>query len=407
MWVTWWIAKKYFFSKKKRNFINILSYISMFGVAVGTAALVIVLSVFNGLEELTLGIYSKFYAQLQISPQIGKSFEYDSRIKNILKQTAGIQAVTEVIEDNALLKYQENQLAVHVRGVSANFNQQYDLASQLIDGDFVLMNKNTPYALIGVGIQNILSISLEDDLHQLLFWYPKKDQKVQLNPEKAFHRAALFPSGVLGVEQQFDYNHVIVPIEFAEELMHYGNKRTSLEIRLLDPKNIEQIQEELQEKLGKNFLVRTLEEQQANVLKAVKIERLFVFITFSFILAIASFNIFFSLAMMVIEKQKDVAILQSLGLQKNQIRQIFIFQGSIIAFSGAVVGLFLGFLICFLQQHYGIVGIGIENALTKSYPVKMKLADFGAISFIMLLITLLIAIVPAQNASKIVISEHI
>lgn len=403
---SFFIAQRYFFAQKKKNVINIISTIAMIGVAIGTAALVVVMSAFNGLEALTLSQFNAFYADLKIMPAKGKTFEVNDSLLQTLRKIEGVQAITEVIEDNALVRYGDVQAVVVMKGVSSNFEQQYDLRSKLLTGQFLIEQNNRAYMIVGAGILSQLSIDLGNELKPLLCWYPKRQKNVQLDPEKAFKKLPILASGAVAVEQQFDNQYVFVPLSFAEELTQYYNRRTALEVKAQGGDK-EKVQQLLQTQLGNNFIVKTREEQQASILRAVQIERLFVFIAFSFVLAIASFNIFFSLTMLAIEKRKDVAVLFSLGATPNTVRNIFLYEGSIIAVIGAVVGLLLGYSICFAQKQWGFVKLGLTNSQLEAYPVEMLWTDFVSIATIITVITFFAAFFPAQKATKVKMNEEL
>jgi len=401
------IARRYFFSRQKSSFINIISGISVAGVALGTMALVIVLSVFNGLEQLTVRLHSAYHSELKITAKKGKAFPVSDSLLKVLKKIPNVKAVTEVVEDNALLRYGDNQMAVNLKGVSSNFSAQYDLSPYLITGDLKLKEERVGYAMLSFRIQALMGISVIDQTNMLMFWYPKKSEKIQLDPTKAFVRRAILPRSIVSIDQEFDKNNVLVPLEFAEDLMQYPNQRTSLEIKTKNPELLSETQEKIRQKLSQNFEIKTIKEQQAELLRAAEIEKLFVFVAFAFILVIVSFNIFFSLAMLVIEKKKDLAVLQAQGANRKFIAQIFLYEGSLIAFSGTLIGLIFGFLFCWLQQEFGLIGLGIQNPLVPAYPVKMLVSDFIAVGFLMLILTFLASFLPARNATKVQIGEQL
>jgi lipoprotein-releasing system permease protein len=399
MTTSFFIAKRYFFSKKDKNIINLISMLAMGGVAVITAALVIVMSGFNGMEQLTMAQYNAFSPDIQVSPIRGKSFVYNDSLRKIITQITEIQAITEVIEDNALLRYGDVQAVVNLKGVSKNFVKQYDLETRLVAGQFYTEKDNKAYMILGIGILNQLSVNLDDEFKPLMCWYPKKQKNLSLDPDKAFKKLPIIAVGAISVEQQFDQNNVIVPIEFANELMQYGDKITSLEVKA-QAGEIDIVQEKLREILGKSFHIKTRQEQQVHILRAIKIERLLVFFAFAFILAIASFNIFFSLAMLAIEKRKDIKVLFSLGATTTTIQQIFLYIGAILAGVGSMTGLLLGYTICFTQQKIGFVKLGIESAVVDAYPITMFWGDFLAICLTIIFITLIASYIPARNAAK-------
>jgi lipoprotein-releasing system permease protein len=406
MQTAFFIAKRYFFSQKKKNVIQIISLIAMGSVAVVTAALVIVMAGFNGMEALTMEQYNVFYPEIEIIATRGKTFIYNDSLKSVLGKVKNIAAITEVIEDNALIRYGNVQAVVNLKGVSKNFVEQYDIKSRLIAGDFYIEKDNRAYMILGLGVFNQLSVDMGDVLKPLMCWYPKRQKNLSLEPDKAFKKLPIMASGAVSVEQQFDQNHVLVPLEFAADLMQYETKRTSLEIKTSNS-NVEMVQEALKNCLGTAFVVRNREEQQISILRAIKIERLLVFFAFAFILAISSFNIFFSLAMLAIEKRKDIAILFSLGASRQTVKWIFLYIGAIIAGTGAVSGLLLGYGICVAQQQFGFVKLGISSAVVDSYPVKLFWTDFAAICLTVVLITVLSSYIPARNAVKVEVSAEL
>ncbi|MGB0523678.1 MAG: FtsX-like permease family protein [Flammeovirgaceae bacterium] len=413
--VSFYIAKRYFFSNPERNklignigFIKILSIFSVIAVFAGTASLVVVLSVFNGLEGLTKSLFRQSNPELKVSAKKGKTFEFDDNFRQRLLKLPHLAALTEVIEDNALLRYGDAQMVVTLKGVSDNFLEQYQLDSAIIEGEAVLKEDDKLFALIGVGIQYQMGgIQLSNWTRALQFWYPKNQKSVQLNPAKAFYKRTIMPKGVFSIEQQLDMTTVIVPIEFMQKLIKYEHQRTALEIKVDSDANILTLQQLLKEELGAQFNVETSEEQQATVLRAVKVERLFVFIAFMFVLVIASFNIFACLVILTIEKKRDIAILKSIGATNAIIRNIFLFEGALIGVTGVILGLFIAFLVCFLQQEFGLVTMGVESAIVPAYPVVMEWMDFALTGSAMVIITFAASLIPAINASKTAINRYV
>jgi lipoprotein-releasing system permease protein len=395
------IAKRYFLSKKKRNIISIISNISMIGVAVGSAALIIVLSVFNGLEDLIRSIYGSFDPDLRITAVKGKSFETNEAFLKRIRQTPGVAFLTEVIEDNALLRYEGRQKVVKLKGVSGNFFAQNNIDSTVIEGDYRLRRNGYNYALIGRGVQYDLSIRVANAVMPMELLYPKIKKGISLNPEDAFNQRSILAGGVFVIEKQYDDNYVFVPLEFTRNLTEYGSKRTSLEVKVQQGESVSRVQQRLKQQLGQHFLVLNSDEQHVSLLRAVKVEKMFVFLTFTFILLIASINIFFSLSMLVIDKKKDIAILSAMGASPVLIRNIFLAEGAIVAFMGAGTGLALGLLVCWVQQTFGLISMGMATALVDAYPVKMQLLDFLLTGMAIILITLLVSIRPALSAAAV------
>jgi lipoprotein-releasing system permease protein len=379
----------------------------MVGVAFVTMSLVVALSVFNGLEDLIRSLYNSFDPELKVTAMKGKSFPVNDAFLSRIRAIEGAGVVTEVIEDNALLKYKEDQMVVKVKGVSENFTQQNRMDSMITEGEFTLRKDSVDYAIIGRGVQFNLSIPLNGTIYPLQLWYPKNKPAMGLDPLSVFNRENIMPGAVFAIEKQYDDNYIFVPLSFTEKLLHYGNKRTSLEIKTKDGFRIKEVQNSIKKMLGPDFKVQNSDEQHASLLKAVKIEKLFMHITISFILAIASLNIFFSLTMLALEKKKDVAILFSMGASQNLIKNIFLLEGTIIAFLGAFTGIILGLAICIVQQEFGIVPMGMETSVVDAYPVKIQAGDFISAALTILVITILISYRPAVKASKVTIKDNL
>ena len=399
--LSYFIAKRYFFSRKKQNFINVISIISMIGVAVGTMSLVIVLSVFNGLEDLFRSLHSTFNSEIQVRPARGKTFPVDAALIRRIEGIEGVEEVYEIVEDNALLSYRKAQHLVKMRGVPEAFLHQNGMDSMIVAGKIRPRNGETQYAIIGSGVQYLLSVSLLDDVNPLQVMYPNNTGRtIDITSPNALRRAALRAGGVFAIEQRYDNNYIFVPLEFARDLLQLGNRRTYLEVSLAEDASITRVQQYLQRELGNTFVVQNRDEQHASLLRAIRLEKLFVYITFSFILAIASFNIFFSLTMLAIDKQKDVAIMTAMGAPASFIRKIFLVEGAIIAFAGTAAGILLGVLICWLQQQYGFVRMGMETSIVEAYPVKMRFSDFALTCLTIVLITFGASYFPAMKAAR-------
>ncbi|PJJ52861.1 FtsX-like permease family protein [Hymenobacter chitinivorans] len=403
------IARRYFSSKNKRNIISIISNISMVGVAVGTMALIIVLSVFNGLEDLVRTLYGKSDPDLLITAVQGKSFETNEQLMQRIRSTAGVGLLTEVIEDNALLQYHDRQMVVKMKGVSENYFAQSDIDSAIVEGDHRLVRGGENYALLGAGVQHELSIALDNRFAPLHLLYPRNTGKktLSMNPETAFSQQTIIAGGVFLIEQHIDDSYIFVPIDFAQSLLNYGNRRTALEVKVGASRTIEEVKQDLQHVLGNKFYVHDSDEQHVSLLKAIKVEKMFVFITFAFILLIASLNIFFSLSMLVLDKKKDVAILLAMGATSRMVRNIFLLEGAIVAQVGAITGLTLGVAICWAQQTFHIVSMGMATSVVDSYPVKMQLTDIVLTGIAIIVITITVSIRPALNAARLDLRENL
>jgi lipoprotein-releasing system permease protein len=371
----------------------------MFVVSIATMALIIILSVFNGLEDLLRSLYGSFDPQLKIEYAQGKSFEISDSLFNEIKSIEGIQEIVQVIEDNAYVKYNNAEQVVVLKGVSRNYLEVNKLESNISEGEMKLWDNDVPYAVIGQGVQFSLGISPANDFFSLQVFYPRNLRSTSLDPNRALTKSNIKVAGVFAIERQFDEKYVLVPIEFAADLLRYENRITSLEVTTIDS-DPSATQAKLQALLGEDFKVLNEDQQHAIMLRTVKIEKLFVFITFAFIIGVSSINIFFALSMLALDKKKDVSMLFSMGATEQQIRRIFLAEGAIISLTGALVGLVLGLIIILLQQEIGLVPMGLETSVVNYYPVKMEWQDFASTSITIMVITFLVSFRPAHLAAK-------
>ncbi|QRR01865.1 FtsX-like permease family protein [Dyadobacter sandarakinus] len=395
------IAIRYFFSRNKRSFISLIARIAMAGVAVGTMAMVVVLSVFNGMEDLNRKIFKTFDADVKVLPREGKRFEVNSALISKVKAVHGVKLVTEVVEDNALARYGNQQIIVRLKGVDSTFEHQGQLDTAIIEGSLRLHGPNgTPYAIIADGIRNALSISIEDIITPLELLYPRTGSKtLNITSAEAFNQLLLRPGGFFYIETRYD-DYVIAPVELVASLMQYGTQRSALEIRVAPDVTGEDVSAGLSSALGAEFVVKDRDSLNADLLRAIRMEKLFVAVTLSFIILVAAINIFFSLSMLAIEKKGDVAMLYALGATPGLIRMIFLSEGAIVAFSGAVTGLAGGVLLCWLQARYGMVSMGMATSLVDAYPVKLEWRDILGTGIIVVIITIIVSYIPARRAAK-------
>lgn len=395
------IARRYFFSRRKANFINIISILSMGGVAFITAALIIVLSIFNGLESLLRDLNNSFDPELKITAVEGKSFlRSDDLIKKI-EAVEGVEVVTEVIEDYAYVRYRDANQVVTLKGVSDNFLKQNRIPQEnIVEGELKLKEDGIPYALIGRGVQYTLSIATSEQIFPLQVYYVKNLKSVGLDVSKLYAKKNILPGGIFSIVQTFDENYIIVPLDFAEELISYGDKRTSLEVKSRAGFKAEKVEEEIQNVIGDQLTVLNGEEQHKELYHLLKMETLFAFIALTMLLVVGSINIFFTLMMLAIDKKKDITILSAMGADQPTIRNIFLVEGIIIALLGAIIGLALGGLFCWLQLNFGILSMGMESSVTEGYPIEVKFFDFVAAFAVVAVITILISLYPSKMASR-------
>lgn len=352
----------------------------MVGVMVGSAALIIILSVFNGLEVTILNMFNTVTPEISIIPAKGKTFNPDTKYFNQLKDSKDVYSFTEVLQENALLKYNDKQAVGMVKGVSYDYLKNTKLDSTIKEGRFVLNNKSGYTSVIGSALQSYLNVNTVDPFTELEIYSPKKDIAANtLNPADDFVNKSIRVSGVFEVQQEFD-NGIIVPLDFARTLLGEEENVSSIEIYLQPGVDVEKFQEEVAEKAGSAFEVRNRAQQNRSLYHILNTEKWAVYIILTFILIIAIFNIIGSLTMLVIDKVKDIAILSSLGASKSLIKRIFLLEGMMITMSGCVLGLIIGIIFYFIQHNFGIIKMG-EDTLISSYPIGLKWKDFILVFF--------------------------
>lgn len=406
--LSFFIARRYLLSKRKTNFINVISVISVVAVAVITASIIIVLSIFNGLGDLLRSLNDSFDPEIKIEATVGKTFSVDEPFINKIASVPGVEMVTEVIEDYAYARYNGATQVVIVKGVSDNFIAQNRIPeASIIEGDLKLKKDNIDYALIGLGVKSTLSIAVKESFYALQLYYVKNSKGGSLDPSKLYTQKNIAPGGVFSIIQNFDENYVVVPLDFAKELMSYGDKRTSLEVKTIPGSNMDDVENAIQQILDKDFKVLNAEEQHQDLYRVVKLEKLFASLAAILLLLIGSINIYFTLMMLALDKKKDISILSAIGADERLLKKVFISEGLLIAFIGTTLGLIFGSIIILLQQQFGFVSMGMSSTVVEGYPVKMIFSDFAYVFGIMSLVTILISSRPAAVASKFVSVQHL
>lgn len=397
--ISLFVARRYFLSRRKKNFINVISVLSMVGVAFATAALIIVLSVFNGLEVLLRSLYTSFDPEIKIEAVKGKSFPVSEPWLDEIRAVPGVRVVTEVIEDYAYVRYRDASMVVTIKGVSENFLEQHRLDDHIVEGELRLTRDSIPFAILGQGVRYTLSADVEDDMRALRMYYVRNARPGNLNVASMYSQKSIRPGSVFSIEKNYDENYIFVPLTFARDLLNYGDRRTAIEVQT-EGNLTAHVQRQLRAKLGPAFSVLTNEEQHKDLYRLLNMEKLFTFLSLSLLLLVASINIFFSLMMLAIDKKKDISILCSLGASSTLIRNIFLAEGALISFLGAGVGLVLGGVICYLQDRVGLVGMGMANAVVSNYPVEIRALDFLLTSGVIIAVSLLVSFRPAVLASR-------
>lgn len=369
------IARRYLFAKKSNNAINIISAISVAGVMIGTMALVIVLSVFNGFDNLVKSLFNSFDPDLKISLVEGKFFIPDEQHLKNLAETPGVIAYTKVVEENALIRYGDKQLPATIKGVDSNYLKVSGLDTMIIEGNFILNDKGMDYTVIGMGISYYLTVGL-NFINPLTIYMPVKTEGYAIDPASAFNAFNIHPTGIFSIEQDYDQKYIIVPYRFAAKLLNDSLSYSAIEVNLRNDASLSTVQSQVQNIFGKEFMVKNRFQQKEIFYRIMKYEKWAIFFILSFILMVASFNIIGSLSMLIIEKKKDIATFQSLGADNTTIRRIFMNEGLMISLFGAIVGTLLGVLVCWIQLRFGVIKLsGSGSFIIDAYPVAMKLTD--------------------------------
>lgn len=396
MKLPFFIAKRYLISKKSHNAINIISGISVGGVCIGTMALVIVLSAFNGLSNLVQSLYNSFDADITITLAKGKTFTTNNALLQNIKQIHGVDNYAEVMQGNALLKYKDKQSIATVKGVSESFRQMSRFDTLITDGNFNILKNNI---VIGKGISHILETGSNDVFTPISVFAPKRGNNSSLNPEDGLNELKMYVAGSFSINDEFDYKYVFMNIENARKLLDYPKVVTAIEIGLKPNADINHIQQQLATLLGSNYVIKNREQQNALLYKTLKSEKLWTFIILLFILVIATFNVIGSLTMLIIEKKKDILILNNMGADIQLIRNIFLIEGLLITFIGAILGLIFGVLVCWLQIKFSLIRFS-EGYVVDAYPIKILPSDLLLIISMVFIIGFLAAWYPIRIFTK-------
>jgi len=349
----------------------------MVTVAVGTAALIIVLSVFNGFESVVKSLFSVFDPDIEITIARGKTFHENEINADQIRAIPGIISYTRVVEENTLLYYQKKQYLATIKGVDSLYQNNNPIDSLMVTGDMVLQKDSLDFAVPGYGIAYFLGLDMNAPDNYISVYIPKRKGSFTGFQQESFSSEMIKPVGIFSVQQDFDDKYMLVPLRFARRLLDYTDEVTSIEIRLAKGADARQIQEKISAIAGPEFKVLNRFQQQEILYKIMKSEKWAVFLILTFILIVASFNVVGSLTMLILDKQKDIGILRSLGAKDATIKQIFFLEGLLISLSGAITGLILGLLVCYLQQKFGIVKLqGGGSFIINAYPVKMMIRDF-------------------------------
>lgn len=396
------IARRYLVSKKSHNLINTISITSVVGQAVGTAALIIVLSVFNGFEDVIKSLYNTFNPDFVITPLQGKTIDYEQFPTAALIGLEGVKGVAGVVEEDALLKYRDKQYIARIKGVPKEYTSLSAVDSMIREGSFVLQEGHANFAVVGAGVAWFLDIGLNDYTNFLSVYLPRRGNASSFRFDNAFNNEVVHPVGIFSVQQDFDERYVFVPLRFARKLLEYTSEVTSVEVFTVTGADQDAVQAFLENKLGKDFRVQNRFQQNEALFKVLTSEKLIIFLILLFILILASFNMVGSLSILIVEKLRDIAVLKSMGADKRLVRKIFTAEGVLISLAGSISGLVIGFVILLLQQQYGLLSLGGGSGdfIIDAYPVKMIFSDFVYVFLTVLLIGLLATWYPVRFLTR-------
>lgn len=375
-----YIARRYLFSKKKHNAINIISGISVCGVVLATLALVCTLSVFNGFQDMVAGFFTAFDPELKITIREGKVFEPQGAAFQEVRSLPEIGVWTETLEENAMVQYKDRQAMAIIKGVEDNFEELTSIDSLLYGaGEFILHDSIVDYGVLGVELISELGTGLQF-VDPLQVYAPKRNVRVNMaNPSASFNRDYLFSPGVVFVvnQQKYDARYILTSLSFARNLFNYDTEVSAVELKLKPGTDVTAVQRKIARILGDEFVVLDRYEQQADVFRIMEIEKFISYLFLTFILAIACFNVIGSLSMLILDKREDVETLRNLGADDRLIARIFLFEGRLISLFGALSGIVLGLLLCYIQQRFGIISLGGGNGsfIVDAYPVSVHVTD--------------------------------
>jgi lipoprotein-releasing system permease protein len=393
--LSFFIARRYLFSKKSLSIITIMSLISMLVVAAVTMAMVVILSAFNGIESLIDSRYQYFDSDLAVIPLTNKVFSTDSLDCLDLKNVDGVAHCALAIEERVFAQYDENQRIVILKGVEDSFVEQSGLDSMIIDGEARLYFDDIPQAIIGIGVKYDLDLRLfQQQFNPLRLSAVLRGKELRRNMTEALNRRNIPVAGVFTINIDFDSDYVIVPLDFASKLLEYDNEYSTVDIRVEEGADIEKVKAELQEIVGDHYRVRSRLEKNEIVFKSNQTEKWATFLILAFIMLIATFNIIAALTLLINEKRNDISVLTGMGATLKSIRRIFFLEGALINSIGALIGMVLGLVFVFLQQEYGL--IRLEGGLVDYYPVEMEAGDFVAIFGLVVLCGILSSIAPVR-----------
>lgn len=391
-------AWRYFKSKKSTNAINLIAWISVTAIAVGTAALIIVLSVFNGFEDLVKGLYSDFYADIRIAPASGKTFQLNPDQLKKIAATSGVLGISAIVEEKAVLMNGDCSSIVYIRGVDEHFTSVSKVYNHIRRGKFDVGTTDAPKIVVGAGIENAACVDVERPVSPLTLYMPNRSAS-SFSSNDALNAFNVQAVGTFMVQQDFDNKYIFSNIGFLRFMMDLkADEYSALDIKA--GAVADQVKKDLQVLLGNSFLVQTRYEQNQSLYTVMQIEKWVIYGILSLILVVAAFNMIGALTMLVLEKQKDISVLQALGANANRIRNIFLTEGMLLAAVGGVSGMLLAAIICWIQLKFQLIKLGGDTFIINYYPVKMLFTDFLLVGGTVFIISILAAYLPSRKASQ-------
>ena len=393
-------AWRYFKAKKTTNAINVIAWVSIGAMIVGTTALVLVLSVFNGFEGLVKSLYSSFYTDLKISPASGKVMTVTPEQLQKIKGISGIKNYSLVVEEKALLQNGESQSVVYLKGVDENYRYTSGLADHIVAGEYDLGNEEIPKLILGAGVEGALGIQADRNIFPLKIYLPRKGQSEQIDILNDISNDTIRTSAAFIIQQDFDNKYGITNIEFIKQAIKLGeNEYSGIEIALKDPSATGEMKKELTKIFGADYLVQDKYEQNRSLYSIMNVERWIIYGVLCLILVVAAFNMIGALTMLVLEKQKDISVLHALGGNRSFIQRIFLTEGMLLALIGGGIGMLLALLLAWLQIKYHLIPLQGGSFLIDYFPVKLRLMDFVLVGATVFLIALLASWLPSRKAA--------
>lgn len=394
-------AWRYFKAKKSTNAINIIAWVSVVAIAFATTALLVLWSAFNGFEDLVKSLYTTFYTDVKVSAASGKTIRLTPAQMQELGNIPGVKKISLTAEEKALLQNADYSTVVDLKGVDSNYTQTTSIEQGIVRGKYFLGDAGNPGAVLGVGIENAVAVLSDRSIGNLTVYLPVKGAGNVNDPLSAFNEGHIMPFGAFAVQQEFDNKYVLTNIDFVKKAMKFKeDEYSSAEIAITKPGEEDIVKKRIQQLLGKDYHIQTRYEQNSSLYAVMKLEKYVIYGIFILVLIVASFNMVGALSMLVLEKQKDIQILQSMGADKSWIQKIFLSEGVLLAFIGAFSGMLLALLLIFLQLNFKMIPLEGASFIIDYYPVKLVFMDFVVVAITVFLIAAIASWFPARRAAQ-------